>query len=149
MITYSLELKHQGEALLHVGGWGGSHGWSQLRQCPHQPGHNSTISEHGQRKVWVTGCTDSPTRIKVMYWVQSPSSESKQEIGPEAWLETRLQHRSNVHPGAGARDKIWERHNPSMAVTSRGGLAWPDLKWGPGPTGRGWRVGPGEATHNS
>lgn len=102
--------------------------WVIPTQCPHQPGHNGTISEGcGQSMVRVTGCADSPRQMKAVTWVQSASSEPSQKMGPEARLETRLQHRSKVHPGAGARDKTWEGHTSSRALARRRHPAWPEM----------------------
>lgn len=64
---------------------------AQHRQCPYQPAHKSTTSEHCRQSwVLVTGLINNPRYGKGMNQAQGPSRESGQEKWRQTWTKATL-----------------------------------------------------------
>ena len=90
-------------------------------------------SEHGrQSRVLVRGSTESPEKVKLLGWPRVHPGEKVRSC--RSWsqrLETRLQHRSKVHPG----DRTEDQHANTIAQAGTEGLCL-SLIQTPGPLGR-------------
>lgn len=100
-----------------------------------QARHKLTSSEDGrQSRILVRGYIESPEKVKSLGWPRVHPGEKVR--GCRSWsqiLETKLQHRSMVHPGNRSED--WHTNTTQVAQVGTEGFCL-SLMGTPGPLGR-------------